>query len=221
MGGAGSGALLDAEGSAPPGSGKPVGKQAARLESTGPIAELMSEPFPVPKTGRLEVWVWLRIEDEKEQPSLSIVIRDARWGEPYFKFAPVGQQQPPIHVGWSQFRVPFDDVPARASTNFSWSSFCKAVVECGSTTCNCSIWVSACRRLRSWAKFGAGRCAAAERRIWPVLERVGFVLAAISLGLRSDRGASGGRRYRSETARAERIHHRRRRIEARRNPIGH
>ena len=111
-GGPGSNVSLDAEGAAPPGTLKPVGKQAARMESSGPITELMSEPFPAPKTGRLGVWVWLRIEDEKQQPSLAMAIRDVHGERSYFKYGQLGQQQPPIHVAWSQFILPFDDVPA-------------------------------------------------------------------------------------------------------------
>jgi hypothetical protein len=107
----GSSVSLD-EATAPPGTLKPVGKQAVRLESNGPIAELMSEPFPAPKTGRLGVWVWLRIEDENQQPSLAMAIRDVHGERSYFKYGQLGQQQPPIHVAWSQFILPFDDVPA-------------------------------------------------------------------------------------------------------------
>jgi hypothetical protein len=104
---AGGSLSIDAEGAAV--QTKPVGKQAARLDSNGSVVSMCSEPFPVPRTGRLTFSVWLRVEDVQQQPNLWLAIDDGK-GE-YYPHAQVGQGQ--FHIGeqWSHFQLPIDDLP--------------------------------------------------------------------------------------------------------------
>lgn len=106
-------ATVDVEGAAPPGANKPVGKQAARLDSTGAGVALVSDPLPAPTTGRLSVSVWLRVENAAQQPKVIMAINGLHNDKPYHPNALIGQGTTTclIKEGWSQFVMPLDDVP--------------------------------------------------------------------------------------------------------------
>ena len=93
------------------------GKQSARMASNGPVACLMSCPFPAPTTGRLSMSVWLRIADPTRQPLLQLALEGKLGGRDYYRFAPVGQAPDGSTTGialnsqWSQYIFQVDDLP--------------------------------------------------------------------------------------------------------------
>jgi len=93
------------------------GSQAARIASNGPVACLVSRPFPAPATGRLSMAVWLRIADAAPQPSLRLALEGKLNGQPYYRYAevgsPLGGGQPavPIAATWTQYIFAVDDLP--------------------------------------------------------------------------------------------------------------
>ncbi len=80
----GAGAALDAE-------QKFSGARSVRLQSDGPLATLVSQPIAPPRTGRLAVWVRLRIADAEAQPPLRLAVEARLRGREYYRHAPVGQ----------------------------------------------------------------------------------------------------------------------------------
>ncbi|HTQ38671.1 MAG TPA: hypothetical protein VMJ32_06570 [Pirellulales bacterium] len=105
--------ILDPEG--PPMQGKPLGKQAARLESDGRGIALHSDTFSPPATGRLSISVWLRIEDPRQQPNLWLALEGTLDGRLYYRSATVGRESNPICAHgeqWSRFQLQIDDLPA-------------------------------------------------------------------------------------------------------------
>jgi hypothetical protein len=93
------------------------GKQAAKIQSTGPIACLASQPFAAPATGRLSMAVWLRVENADRQPSLRLAVEGKLNGRDYYRFAQVGQAPDggrpvsPLGGDWEQFIFQIDDLP--------------------------------------------------------------------------------------------------------------
>ena len=102
---------VDSEGAAA--SQKPIGKQAAKLESKGPPVSLRSDPIPAPTAGRLGVSVWLRIEDPQQQPILRLAVEYVYQGRSCYRPAQVGQGDNQIHIGnqWTHFQLQLDDLP--------------------------------------------------------------------------------------------------------------
>lgn len=101
------------------------GQNSLRVSSTGPVAWVRSNPFPAPKTGRLSVWMWLRIENPKEQPPLQLAVEGRRLnGQPYYRPAPVGANDarsrippPPLSAKWAPYLVRVDDLPSNGLTD--------------------------------------------------------------------------------------------------------
>ena len=98
-----------------PGQGRQA--KSARIASDGPIASLVSQPFPAPSTGRIMMSVWLRVADASRQPELWLAVQGKRFGRDYYRYAPVGQTPAPRQAGrpiattWGQYIVQFDDLP--------------------------------------------------------------------------------------------------------------
>ena len=104
------------------------GQYSARITSTGPVACLVSRPFPAPNTGRLTMSVWLRVAEGAEQPPLRLAIEGRVDGRPYYRYAevgalpaarqaghsspPVAQDPPVVPIGssWTQFVFAVDDL---------------------------------------------------------------------------------------------------------------
>jgi hypothetical protein len=89
------------------------GRQSLHLASTSTVAWVRSEPFEVPKTGRLTVWAWLRIADAQKQPPLRLAIEGRLNGEVYYKFANVGAGKDawPLRAGWAWYVFPVSGLP--------------------------------------------------------------------------------------------------------------
>jgi hypothetical protein len=92
-----------------------VGRRAAKIQSTGPIACLISNPIAAPTTGRLSIYVWLRVDSPERQPPFRLAVEGV--GRDYYRYAQVGQ---PADGGstaaalgekWEQFIFPIDDLP--------------------------------------------------------------------------------------------------------------
>lgn len=89
------------------------GAQSLRMRSDGGVAWLRSEPFAPPTTGRLSVWVWLRIADPNQQPPLRLAVEGRTSGDVYYKFAQVGSgaEAPPLASKWAPYLFQVDDLP--------------------------------------------------------------------------------------------------------------
>ena len=97
----------------PPVATKPAGKQALKFVNQGPVASMHSDPFPATHTGRISVFVWLRVDDPKSQPPLRLAIEGTRADQlVYYRPAEVGQNSDnPIDRQWSPFQLRLDDLP--------------------------------------------------------------------------------------------------------------
>lgn len=101
------------------------GQNSLRVSSTGPVAWVRSNPFPAPKTGRLSVWMWLRIRNVNEQPPLQLAVEGRLNGEPYYRPAPVGANDgrwrippTPLPDRWQKpYLVRVDDLPTSGLTD--------------------------------------------------------------------------------------------------------
>jgi len=93
------------------------GDRAARIQSEGPIACLVSHPFDPPETGRLSMSVWLRVDDTSRQPPLRLAIEGKLHGQDYYRFAPIGRADSatpanvPIDTDWAEYVFQVDDLP--------------------------------------------------------------------------------------------------------------
>ncbi|MCC6126977.1 MAG: hypothetical protein IT426_18620 [Pirellulales bacterium] len=93
------------------------GKQAAKIQSDGPIACLASRLFPAPATGRLSMAVWLRIDAPGRQPPFRLAVEGKLNGRDYYRYAQVGlhpEGAPPTAAfgkEWEQFIFQVDDLP--------------------------------------------------------------------------------------------------------------
>jgi hypothetical protein len=93
------------------------GKQAAIVSSNGPIACLVSQPFPAPTTGRLSMTVWLRTDAAGRQPPFRLAIEGKLDGRDYYRYAQVGRPPegapPTAALGgeWEPFLFLLDDLP--------------------------------------------------------------------------------------------------------------
>ena len=82
---------------------------------------MRSNSFPAPATGRLSVWVWLRIDDPAKQPPLQLAVEGRLDGQPYYRPARVGasderldEPPPPLATTWAPYLVRIDDLPREA-----------------------------------------------------------------------------------------------------------
>ncbi|MBN1590967.1 MAG: family 10 glycosylhydrolase [Pirellulales bacterium] len=90
------------------------GSQVVQLSNSSANAALMSEPFSPPSTGRLSMSVWLRVPDQRDQPSLELVFQGRLHGEPFSRIGVLGRAVDgpslnPIDENWKEYL--FDRVP--------------------------------------------------------------------------------------------------------------
>jgi hypothetical protein len=96
---------------------KPAGSRSLRLQSAGSPIVLMSEPFRPPTTGRLSMFVWLRVPDAAKQPTLELLLTGKVDGQKYTWRAVLGRSgdapaETPIRDRWSPpYVFPVDDLP--------------------------------------------------------------------------------------------------------------
>jgi hypothetical protein len=89
-----------------------AGQRALRIQSTGPVVWVRSNPFPTPKTGRLDVFFWLKIDDSERQPSLQLAVEGRLNGEPYYRASRVGAASPwPLTSSWGRYQLRVDNLP--------------------------------------------------------------------------------------------------------------
>jgi hypothetical protein len=95
-----------------------AGAASLRLSSTQ-AASLASAPITTLHSGRLSVFVHLRVADPARQPPLRLAI-SGRWkGQDYYRFAPVGADTAakPINTEWTQYLFQVRDLPAEDLTD--------------------------------------------------------------------------------------------------------
>ena len=78
------------------------GSRSLRMQSSGPVAWVRSAPFAPPTTGRLSIYVWLRVANKEQQPPLRLAVEGTLDGQPYKNSVSVGQGKDtsPIEPGW-------------------------------------------------------------------------------------------------------------------------
>jgi hypothetical protein len=91
-------------------------------EGAAPVVWIRSEPFTAPKTGRLSVVAWLRIDDPAQQPKLRLAIEGKLDGATYYRRANVGASEygrpvKPLQKGWASYRFPLTDLPLSGLTD--------------------------------------------------------------------------------------------------------
>ena len=87
-----------------------------------PIIWVRSNPFPAPKTGRLSVLAWVRVDDPNKQPKLRLAVEGKLDGKSFYRRANIGASedgQPvrPIQKQWSPYRFPLNDLPLEGMTD--------------------------------------------------------------------------------------------------------
>lgn len=92
---------------------EPRGKQSLCVSTTGPVAWVRSEPFAAPTTGRLSVWVWLKVKDPQTQPPLRLAVEARHREKTYYRFATVGAGpgSTPLKSQWAPYLFQVDDLP--------------------------------------------------------------------------------------------------------------
>lgn len=100
----GESAALDAE-------SRHEGEQSLRFACDGKRASLTSEPFEPPRTGRLSVSAWLRVDDVRQQPPLRLVLKGRLDGGEYVRYAALGGQRAAIGAEWRQYVFQLSDLP--------------------------------------------------------------------------------------------------------------
>jgi hypothetical protein len=91
-------------------------------KKTAPIIWVRSNPFPAPKTGRLSVLAWVRVDDPHKQPKLRLAVEGKLDGKSFYRRANIGASedgQPvrPIQKEWSPYRFPLTDLPTSGLTD--------------------------------------------------------------------------------------------------------
>lgn len=95
---------------------KAVGKRPA------PIIWVRGNPFPAPKTGRLSVLAWVRVEDPSKQPKLRLAVEGKLDGKNFYRRANIGASEDgqgvrTIQKQWSPYRFPLNDLPLQGLTD--------------------------------------------------------------------------------------------------------
>ncbi len=100
------------------------GRNSLHIRSDGPVTWVRSNPFQAPSTGRLSVWIWLKIEDEDAQPPLQLAIEGRLDGEAYYRPARVGASDrrggpipPALSNDWAPYLVRIDHLPTSGLTD--------------------------------------------------------------------------------------------------------
>ena len=89
------------------------GKVALSMRSAGQRAWVRSNPFELPKTGRLSVSAWLR-SDALADPPPRIAIEGTSDRADFFRYAAIVSEangQAPLDSNWRRFVFHFDDLP--------------------------------------------------------------------------------------------------------------
>jgi hypothetical protein len=95
---------------------RPIGNGAA------PVVWVRSDPLPVPTTGRLSLYAWVRVPDSSRQPVLRLAIEGKVDGRVKYWKANIGASedgQPvrPLTTEWAAFRFPVVDLPQSGLTD--------------------------------------------------------------------------------------------------------
>ena len=101
-----------------PGKAK-SGTSALHIRNTDGVQWLRSEPFQPPKTGRLSLWVSLRVDDPQQQPSFRLAVECQQDGKTFYRTAPVGAGSgvKPISDRWFLYSCQVDDLPTEGATD--------------------------------------------------------------------------------------------------------
>ncbi|HIQ21388.1 MAG TPA: hypothetical protein EYH34_09175 [Planctomycetes bacterium] len=93
------------------------GARSVRMASVGPVATLLSHPFPAPRTGMLMIWVALRCSDPNRQPPLRVALVGQHDGNEFVRMVHAGQipgaGPPLLHLrsDWQWHPVLVNDLP--------------------------------------------------------------------------------------------------------------
>ena len=90
-----------------------AGRQSVRLSSRQGTALLRSEPFPVPKSGRVAVFVWLRTNPAAAQSPLHLGLEGLHGSRNYYRPAILNRGADPQHQlqrEWKQYVFRADDL---------------------------------------------------------------------------------------------------------------
>ncbi|MEA1950872.1 MAG: family 10 glycosylhydrolase, partial [Planctomycetota bacterium] len=99
------------------GARKPPGEHSLRMRSDGPSASLLSNPFRPPSTGRLKMFVWLRVPEAAKQPTLQWSLVGKLDGQEFSRVAVVGQTGAhPIGDRWGLYEFPVNSLPLDGMT---------------------------------------------------------------------------------------------------------
>jgi hypothetical protein len=105
------------------GQGPAAGRQSASITSQGPVASLVSEWLPAPRTGRLAVLVALRTDNAAVQPPFRVAleIQEPGSSDPSrreYRPVPIGAAPAltPLRDNWGKFIVPFDELSSSSGT---------------------------------------------------------------------------------------------------------
>jgi hypothetical protein len=100
------------------------GVRSLYVRSDGPVTWVRSNPFPAPTTGRLSVWVWLKIDDPSNQPPLQLAVEGRLNGQTYYRPARVGASDerggpapPTLTAEWAPYLVRIDNLPSSGLTD--------------------------------------------------------------------------------------------------------
>ena len=94
-----------------------AGRQSMQLSSERGPAWIRSEPFAMPKSGRLSMFVYLRIANASKQPEVRLALEAKHHGQPYYRPAPVGNSpETALDTKWARYYVPFDGLPTSGLT---------------------------------------------------------------------------------------------------------
>ncbi len=89
-----------------------AGQRSLRIDSSGPVVWVRSNPFPSPKTGRLDVFFWLKVDDPDRQPTLQLAVEGRLNGEPYYRASRVGASSPwQLTDSWWRYQLRVDNLP--------------------------------------------------------------------------------------------------------------
>jgi hypothetical protein len=98
------------------------GQNALHVRSNGAVVWVRSNSFLVPRTGRLSVWVWLKIDRVEEQPPLRLAVEGRLNGQTYYRPAEVGAKvghsnPPPLTQAWAPYLLRIDNLPTSGLTD--------------------------------------------------------------------------------------------------------
>jgi hypothetical protein len=90
-----------------------AGPACVRFATSDAPATLRSASLSVPRSGRLAISVRLRVNDPARQPPLRIALEGQLHGQPYYRYAPVGQDAGGVRVEaqWAQYIFAVNDLP--------------------------------------------------------------------------------------------------------------